>query len=95
MADDIGGIPVMLHDRCLNCGSNVALVGPRRLLCDGCGCSRGRISKELRTFLEKFAQQHGWPEQPIILRTGKVFKPEQRAVAAELKPKRQQKAKRK
>jgi hypothetical protein len=100
---DIIGVPVALHDRCLNCGSSVAFVdrGPaptyRRLSCDGCECSRGRVGKELRDFLEKFVEQFGRPDQPIVLRTGKVWSPEPREVAAETatepKPKRKGKTK--
>jgi hypothetical protein len=98
--DNSFGIPVALHDRCPNCGSSVALVDRggaptyRRLSCDGCGCSRGRVGKDLRVFLEKFVGQFGW-HRPIILRTGKVFKPEQPAVAAETQLKRKRKVKRK
>jgi hypothetical protein len=83
MSDDIRGFPVALHDRCINCGCSAAFVGSgpaplyRQLLCDGCECGRGYVSKELRTFLEKFVQQFGWPDQPIVLRTGKVWRPVQ------------------
>lgn len=103
MTDNTFGIPVALHDRCLNCGCSTALIdrGPaptyRALSCDGCECSRGRVSKELRTFLEKFVEQFGRPDQPIILRTGKVHKPgsvgDDVAIATEPKPKPKRKSK--
>jgi hypothetical protein len=61
------------------------------LKCDGCECGRGYVSKELRGRLENFFQKHGWPDGPIILRTGEVHKPEQRAIAAETELKRKTK----
>lgn len=60
-------------------------------MCDGCECGRGYVSKELRRRLENFLQKHGWPDGPIILRTFKVHKPEQRVVAAETELKRKTK----
>jgi hypothetical protein len=65
------------------------------LTCDACGVSRGRAGKDLIQFLERFIQQFGWPDQPIVLRTGKVWSPEPREVAAEtkLKPKTKRKVK--
>src|SRR5215471_2415157 len=101
MTDQAFGARVALHDRCLNCGSSVALIdrGPaptyRRLSCDGCECSRGRASKELHVFLEKFIQQFGRPAEPIVLRTGKVHKPAQPGDEAAIatKPKRKGKSK--
>jgi hypothetical protein len=102
VADNTFGIPVALHDVCLNCGCSTAFVdrGPaptyRRLSCDGCECSRGRVSKELRTFLEKFVEQFGRPYRPIILRTGKVHKPgsvgDDAAIATGPKPKPKRKS---
>ena len=59
MHDNIIGIPVIVHDACLNCGGNACFVdgGPapthRQLSCDGCECSRGRVGKDLRDFLEE------------------------------------------
>jgi hypothetical protein len=88
---DIVGIEVLLHDRCRSCGTNVAVVGPRQLLCDACGIGRGLIGPDLRTFLEKFVQQFGCPDQPIVLRSGKLFRPEPPAVAAETATKRKRK----
>lgn len=103
MGDPTFGVPVALHDRCLNCGSNVALVGRgpaplyRQLLCDGCECGRGYVSKELRDRLEKLIQKFGWPEGPFELRTGKVHKPDSVGVdaanATEPKPKLRRKSK--
>jgi hypothetical protein len=103
MSDDAFGMCVALHDRCLNCGCSTAFVGRgpaplyRQLLCDGCECGRGSVSRELRDFLEKFVQQFGRPTEPIILRTGKVHKPAQLGVdaanATEAKPKRKRKSK--
>jgi hypothetical protein len=106
VVDNTFGIPVALHDRCLNCGSSVAFVDRggvaptyRRLSCDGCGCSRGRVGKDLREFLEKFVGQFGWPDWPIILRSGKLHKPAQpggEAVTAtepKSKPRRKSKVK--
>src|SRR5215469_15991685 len=83
MSDDAFGVCVALHDRCLNCGCSTAFVGRgpaplyRQLLCDGCECGRGYVSRELRGFLEKFVQQFGRPTEPIVLRTGKVWRPVQ------------------
>jgi hypothetical protein len=100
---EVMGVPVALHDRCPNCGCNTAFVGRgpaplyQQLLCDGCECGRGYVSKELRTFLEKFLQRFGWPDQPIVLRTGKVWRPVQPGdeAATATKPKRKsRKAKR-
>ena len=103
MSDDIRGIPVALHDRCLNCGSSGAFVGRgpaplyRQLLCDGCECGRGYVGKELRDRLEKLIQKFGWPEGPFVLRTGKVHKPAQQGVdaanATATKPKHRRKLK--
>src|SRR5262249_36617359 len=46
-------------------------------------------------FLEKFVERFGTPADPVVLRTGTVHKPEQRAAAAETatepKPKRKRK----
>jgi hypothetical protein len=68
----------------------------RQLICDACEISRGYVSRELRTFLEKFVQKFGWPDQPVVLRTGKVWSPEPReaAAATQLNPKHKRKAKR-
>jgi hypothetical protein len=94
MTDDAFGVRVALHDRCFNCGCCTAFVGHgpaplyRQLLCEGCECGRGYVSKELRSFLEKFVRQFGRPTEPIVLCTGKVHKPEPRAVAAETALKR-------
>jgi hypothetical protein len=100
MSSDIIGVPVMVHDACLNCGGNACFVdrGPaplyRQLLCDGCECGRGYVSRELRTFLEKFVQQFG-RHRPIILRSGKLHKPGgvggHAVIATEPKPKRRTK----
>jgi len=101
MSDHSFGMRVAVHDRCLNCGCNTAYVGRgaaplyRQLRCEGCDCGRGYASKELRSHLEKFVEQHGQPIEPLILRTGKVHKPEQPAVAAETQLKRKRKVKRK
>jgi hypothetical protein len=102
MSSDIIGVPVMVHDACLNCGGNACFVdrGPaplyRQLLCDGCECGRGYVSRELRTFLEKFVQQFG-RHRPIILRSGKLHKPGgvggHAVIATEPKPKRRTKVK--
>ena len=86
MSSEIIGVAVLVHDACLNCGCNTAYVGrgpAPQLLCDGCECGRGYVSKELRDRLEKFVRKSGWPDQPIVLRTGKVWSPEPREVAAE------------
>jgi hypothetical protein len=80
---DIVSIEVLLHDRCRSCGTNVAVVRPRQLLCDACGIGRGLIGPDLRTFLETFVQQFGRPDRPIVLRSGKLLGPEPPAVAAE------------
>jgi hypothetical protein len=95
MMTSITGLVVMVHDRCLNCDTNACFATRKRLVCDGCGVSRGLVSPELATFLEKFVDQFGWPDRPIILRSGKLHKPEQPAVAAEtqLKSKHKRKAK--
>jgi hypothetical protein len=106
VTDNSFGISVALHDRCLNCGSNVAFVDRggvaptwRRLSCDGCGCSRGRVGKDLRSFLEDFVEQFGRPDRPIVLRTGKVHRPVEpggeASTASEPRPKTKRKAKRK
>jgi hypothetical protein len=102
MSDAIG-ILALVHDACPNCGANVCLLdrGPaptyRRLTCDGCGVSRGRASKELITFLEKFLERFGRPADPIILRSGKLHKPgsvgDDAAIATATKPKRRTKVK--
>jgi hypothetical protein len=99
VSDAAFGARVALHDRCPNCGSSVAIVdrGPaptyRQLSCDGCECSRGRVGKDLHDFLKKLVTQSGWPDQPIVLRTGKVWSPEPREVAAETALKRKRKGK--
>src|SRR5215470_4595413 len=96
---DVRGISVLVHDACRNCGGNACFVdrGPpplyNQLRCDACETTRGYVSKELRSFLEKFVRKHGWPDQPIILRSGKLHKPGQPAFAAETKPKRKPKGK--
>ena len=95
MSVDVFEVLVALHDRCPNCGSSTASATIRRLLCDGCECSRGYVSRELRAFLENFVHEFGWPNQPIVLRTGRAHEPEQRAVAAETEPKLKRKGKRK
>jgi hypothetical protein len=94
-----------VHDRCLNCGTNACFVGAgpaptyRQLVCDACEGARGYASKELITFLEKFIEQFGWPDQPIVLRTGKVRKPcsvgvdAATATSTEPKPKTRRKTK--
>ena len=95
MSEDIIGLCVAVHDACAGCGGNACFVarGPaplyRQLRCDACETARGHVSKELRSFLEDFVEQFGWPAQPIVLHTGKVWSPEPREVAAEtqLKPK--------
>jgi hypothetical protein len=97
------GIPVLVHDRCLNCGANSCFVGTgpaptyRQLICDACEVSRGYASKELITFLEKFVEEFGWPDQPIILRTGEVHKPcsvgDDAATATSTEPKQKRKTK--
>jgi hypothetical protein len=97
------GIPVIVHDACRGCGGNACFISTgsaptyRQLLCDACEISRGLASKELITFLEKFVEQFGWPDQPIILRTGKVHKPgsvgDDAATATEPKTKRKGKPK--
>jgi len=105
MSDGAFGVRVALHDRCLNCGCSTAFVGRgpaplyRQLSCDGCGCGRGYVSRELRDRLEKFVQKFGWPDGPIVLRTGKLHKPAQpgdeaaTATETEPKPKRKRKLK--
>src|SRR5215469_5611435 len=103
MTDHAFGARVALHDRCLNCGCSTAFVGSgpaplyRQLLCDGCECGRGYVSRELREFLQKFVEQFGQPAQPIILRSGKLHKPgsvgDDAAIATEPKPKRRRKLK--
>jgi hypothetical protein len=100
MRNDILGITVALPDRCLNCGCSTAFVGRgpaplyRQLLCDGCECGRGYVSKELRDRLEKFV---GEPDGYLVLRTGKVLKPggvgDDAAIATEPNPKRKRKSK--
>jgi hypothetical protein len=103
MRSDIIGMPVMVHDACSGCGGNACYIdhGPaptyRRLTCDACGVSRGRAGKDLVEFLQKFAQQFGRPESPIILRSGKLHKPAQpgdeAAIATATKRKRKLKMK--
>jgi hypothetical protein len=98
--DNSFGLLVALHDRCLNCGCSTAFVGRgpaplyRQLLCDGCECGRGYVSKELRDRLENFV---GEPDGYLELRTGKVLKPGSvgvdAAIAPETKPKRRTKVK--
>jgi hypothetical protein len=100
VSNDIIGITVALPDRCLNCGCSTAFVGRgpaplyRQLLCDGCECGRGYVSKELRDRLEKFV---GEPDGYLVLRTGKVLKPggvgDDAAIAPEPNPKRKRKSK--
>jgi hypothetical protein len=88
---------VLLHDRCRSCGTNVATVSFRRLICDACEIGRGLIGKDLRARLEKHVHKFGQPERPLILRTNKVFEPgsvgDDAATATETKPKTKRKAK--
>jgi hypothetical protein len=98
MSSEIIGVAVLVHDACLNCGGNACFVdrGPaplyRQLRFDACETARGYVSKELRDRLEKFVRKSGWPDQPIVLRTGKVWSPEPREIAAEtVKRKRKRK----
>jgi hypothetical protein len=79
----IFGLSVLLPDCCRNCNSNTAFVGDApsphftQLICDGCECGRGYVGHDLFAFLEEFIKQFGRPTEPIVLRTGKVRKPEQ------------------
>jgi hypothetical protein len=103
MSSEIVGVRVALHDRCLNCGCSTAFVGKgpaplyRQLLCDGCECGRGYVSKELRDRLEDFERNNGEPNGYLSLRTGKVLKPGNvgvdAATATKLKPEHRRKSK--
>jgi hypothetical protein len=99
------GIPVIVHDACSGCGGNACFIGTgpaptyRQLICDACEVSRGYASKELITFLEEFVEEFGWPDQPIVLRSGKLYRPGSVGVDAatatdiETKPERKTKVK--
>jgi hypothetical protein len=79
---NVVGIPVLVHDPCPGCGSNACFIGTgpaptfKQLLCDACEVSRGYASKELITFLENFIQEFGWPDRPIVLRSGELLEPD-------------------
>ena len=80
---NILGFMVALPDRCRNCNSNTAMVGPcppphfTKLYCDGCGCGRGYVGRDLYAFHEELIKQFGRPTKLIVLRTGKVREPGQ------------------
>jgi hypothetical protein len=67
------------------------------LICDACESPRGHAGKDLVQFLENFVQQFGWPDQPIILRSGKLHRPgsvgDDAATATETKPNQKRKSK--
>jgi hypothetical protein len=97
------GIPALVHDACANCGTNACFLGTgpapsyRQLVCAGCEVGRGHASPELVSFLDKFVEQFGWPDRPIVLRTGKVLGPcsvgDDAATATDTEPKPKRKTK--